>query len=81
MDGGLSKKRKEDFLTALATAIQKNPTTAIRKHANKLKVHEKTVRTAIKQNLSPDPNPFDYAIWVVLENKPNATSHPNIGSL
>ena len=25
--------------------------------------------------------PFDYAIWGVLENKTNATSHPNIGSL
>ena len=30
---------------------------------------------------SPDHNPLDYAIWGVLENKTNATSHPNIGSL
>ena len=30
---------------------------------------------------SPDLNPFDYVKWVVLENKTNATSHPNIGSL
>ena len=29
----------------------------------------------------PDLNPLDYAIWGVLENKTNATSHPNIGSL
>ena len=30
---------------------------------------------------SPDSKSLDYAIWGVLENKPNATSHPNIGSL
>ena len=29
----------------------------------------------------PNHNPLDYAIWGVLENKTNATSHPNIGSL
>ena len=39
------------------------------------------MRTAIKQNLSPELNTLDYAIWGVLENKTNATSHPNIGSL
>ena len=37
--------------------------------------------TTIKRDLSPDLNPFDYAIWGILENKTNATSHPNIGSL
>ena len=47
----------------------------------KLKVHQKTVRTAIKQNLSPDLNPLDYPVWGVLENKTNATSHLIIGSL
>ena len=62
-------------------ANKKDPTKSIRKHANKLKVHEKTVRTAIKQDLSPDLKPLDYAIWVVLENKTNETSYPNIGSL
>ena len=76
--GGLNKKkktknkkqkRKVGFLTVLATAIKKDPSTSIRKHANELKVLEKTVRTPIKQNLSPDFNPFDYAIWGVLENK------------
>ena len=36
---------------------------------------------AIKQILSPDLKPFDYAIWGVLDNKTNATSHPNIGSV
>ena len=61
--------------------IKKDPITSIRKHANKLKVHEKTVRTAIKQDLSPDLNPLDYVIWGVLKNKTNATSHPNIGLL
>ena len=30
---------------------------------------------------SPDFNPLDYAIRCVLENKTNATSHPNIGLL
>ena len=30
---------------------------------------------------SPDHNPFDYIIWGILENKTNATFHPNIGSL
>ena len=29
---------------------------------------------------SPDLNPLDYTIWGVLENKTNATSHPNTGS-
>ena len=37
------------------------------------------LRTAIKQDLSPDLNPLDYVILGVLENKTNATSHPNIG--
>ena len=36
------KKRKEDILTALAPVI-KNSTTSIRKHANELKDHEKTL--------------------------------------
>ena len=75
----LNKKRKEGFLTALDTA--RVPTTSIGKHANELKVYEKTVRTVIKQDLSRDFNPLDYAMWGVLENKSNATSHPDIGSL
>ena len=57
--------------------IKKDPTTSIRKHANELKVHKET----LKQDLSPDHCPLDYAIWGVLENKTNATSHPNIGLL
>ena len=39
------------------------------------------MRTAIKHDLSPDHNPLDYAIAGVWENKTNATSHQNIGSL
>ena len=76
-----NKERKEGFLTALASAIKKDSTTSIRKHANESKVHEKTLRTAIKQDLSPDPNPLEYTIWNILENKTNASSHPNIGLL
>ena len=55
----------------------KDPATSIRKYANELKVHEKTVWTAIKQDLKPP----DGAIWDILENKTNAFSHPIIGSL
>ena len=54
---------------------------SIRKHANILKVHEKTVGTAIKQDLSQDLNLFDYTMWGILENKTNAMSHANNGSL
>ena len=69
-------KRKEDITTTI-----KDHTTSTRKHANEFKVPEKTVRIAVKQNFSPDLNPLDYAIWGVLENKTNASSHPNIGLL
>ena len=51
--------------------IKKDPT-SIRKHANELKVHKKTVRTTIKQDLSLDLNDLDYAIRGILENKTNA---------
>ena len=67
----IEQNQKEGFLTALAMSI--------RKHVNELKVHKRTLRTAIKQDLSPDFNPLDYAICGILENKTNATSHPNIG--
>ena len=67
--GILKKKRKEDLLTAPATAMKKDPTTSIRKLANELKVHKKTVSTAIKQDLSPDLNSFDYAIWALKKTK------------
>ena len=46
-----------------------------------MKALEKNVRTAIKQDLSQDLDPPDYVIWGVLENKTNAISHLNIGSL
>ena len=75
------QKRKESFLTTLASAIKKGSKLLVRKIANELKVSEKTVKTAIKQDLRPLLNPLHYAIWRVLENKTNATSYLNIGSL
>ena len=39
------------------------------------------MRTAIKQDLSPDLYLLDYAIWGILEKKTNVTFHPNIGLL
>ena len=58
-------------------------TKSIRNDANEPKVHEKSVRTAIKQDLNPDQSLFDYAIMGHFrkQNKTNATSHPNIGAL
>ena len=41
-DGALNRKRKEGFLTILSTAMKKEPTTSIRKHANELRANEKT---------------------------------------
>ena len=38
------------------------------------------METAIKQDLDPDLNPIDYAIWGVLVNKTNATYDLNIDS-
>ena len=42
---------------------------------------QESVRTIIKQDLRPNLNSLDYAVWGVLENKTNATFHPNIGLL
>ena len=39
------------------------------------------LRTTIKQNINLDRYPLDYCKQGVLENKRNATSHPNIYSL
>ena len=60
-----TKKGKEGFLAAPATVIKKDPKTSISRHADKLKSHEKIVRTAIKQGSSPDVKPIDYVIWVL----------------
>ena len=54
----------------------KDPTTSVRKYAYELKVNEKTMRPAIKKI-----NLLDFVIWGVLENKMNATSYLNIGTL
>ena len=40
--GRLNEERKEGFVTVLAKVIKKDPTMSIRKHANELKVYEKT---------------------------------------
>ena len=69
------------FFTALTTVIKKDPTTSIRKHAYELKVHKKTMRTGVKSDLSLDFNCPDFALWDIFDNKTNANSHPNIGSL
>ena len=61
--------------------IKKDPTESIGKYANELRFQEKTVGTVIKQDSNPDINPFDYTMRGVLENKINATSFPNVGSL
>ena len=50
---GWTKKGKEGFLTGLTTVIKKDPTMSIRNHTNELKVHKKTVRTEIKEDLCP----------------------------
>ena len=36
---------------------------------------------SLRPQSSPDLNSLDYAIWGILINKTNATSHSNIGSL
>ena len=75
------QKNEITFLSALAAAI-KDLTASIRKHTNELKVHKKTVKKAIKRELSTDLTPsLDYVINDVLENKTNATFHPNICTL
>ena len=56
--GGLKKNRKEGFLTALTMTIKGDPTSSIRKHVNELKVHKKSLRRVIKQDLYPDLDPF-----------------------
>ena len=53
-----NEQKKKDVLTALATSIKKGPTMSIRKYPKELKVHEKTVWTAIKQDVSQDINPL-----------------------
>ena len=50
----IEQNEKKRFKTALAKVIKKDLPTSIRKYANELKVHEKTLKTAIKQDLIPD---------------------------
>ena len=65
--GGLNKKWIKSLLIALAPAIKKDPSNFNKKVSNELKVHERTVSRANKQDSNPDHNPLDYAIWGVLE--------------
>ena len=74
----MSDQKTKSFLTALTVAIKKDSTISIRKHANELKLHEKNVRTAIKKDLISYLKHLNYAIWGILENKTNTTSHLNI---
>ena len=70
--GGLNKKTlKDDFSTALASAILKNPTKSIRKQENKLKILERTVRTPIKIDLSLHFNSL-YKSRFTIQNKCNS---------
>ena len=48
---------------------------------NELKVHEKTARTEIKQDSSPDFKTLDLRYMGRFRKQTNATFHPNIGSL
>ena len=49
-EGLYKKKSKEGFLTDLVTAFKKEPTASTRKQVNELKLNEKTVGRAIKQD-------------------------------
>ena len=83
----LNKNKKQQRIYDLLSAetqpkfLCQPYTKSIKKHVYESKVHEKTVKTAIKQDLSFDLNTLEYAMWSILENKTNATSSPNIGSL
>ena len=56
--------------------IKNDPSTSIKKHANELKVLEKTERKANKQDLSPDLSLLDYNRWGVFENKKKKCNFP-----
>ena len=58
--------------------IKKDPTTSIRKRANELKVHDKTVKTAIKQDLRPDiNNPPPWLCFLRCFRKQNKGNFPS----
>ena len=63
--GGLriDQKTQRRLFNWLSWSDEKETTTSIRKHANELKVHEKTGRRTIKQDLSPNFKPLDHASW------------------
>ena len=47
----------------------------------KTKKNSKIIGISLWPPSSPNLNPLDYAMWGILENKTNTTSHPNIGLL
>ena len=51
------------------------------KRQNQTKTNSEIIGVSLWHQLNPDLNTIDCAIWGVLENKTNATSHPNISSL
>ena len=65
----MSKKRNEKKIYDLLNTQTKSK-----------KISE-IIEVSLKPLSSSDLNPLDYTIWGVLENKTNATFHPNISSL
>ena len=57
------KRRKEGFLTALATVIKTAPQSQKENMLMNWKSTKKTVRIVIKQDSSPDLKPLDYRIY------------------
>ena len=55
-NGGLNKNRSEGFFNFSRHGDLEGPNRIIRKYANELEVNEKSVKTAIKQDLNPDVN-------------------------
>ena len=75
----VEKKIKRRLFNCFRNGDYEGPTASIRKHAIELKVHEKTMKTAIKQDLSSDHKTPVRCMRRFTKTK--AASHPNIGSL
>ena len=68
-DWRIEQKSEETFLTALSTAITRDPAMPIGKHANELKIHEKT-------ECRPGPLPILlHYVWRL--GKPNKYNFPS----
>ena len=75
------QKTKRSLLNCHRYSDYEGPHNVNKKALLWIESQREIVRTAIKQDLSYDLNPLGYAIWGVLENKTNATSHLNMGLL